>query len=155
MFNMENALVRFLEEQLRRRGWSGRAFSGYAQVSNDTVARTLRGESIPEPDTIRKFARALEVDESYLLRLAGHLEETPAGLNDPGVIALAYRLEDLPPDMRLRAMQAMDAMLEMAGPVSLSEIDRQSRIAELKRAIREAQRYLESLEQNKDEDGDY
>lgn len=146
MYDMSTPLSDYLIAELQRRGWSRRTLAMYAEISADTAARAVRGDSIPDTDTIRKIATALEADETHLLRLAGHLEETPQGLNDPSVIALAYRLEDLPPNMRQRAIQAMDAMIEMAGPVALSEIDKQARIAELKKAIREAQKYLASLE---------
>lgn len=139
-------LGRVISDTLHARGWSIRTLAMYAEISSSTASALTRGKYVPAPETLRAVAHALELDEAYLLRLAGHLEETPQGLNDPSVIALAYRLEDLPPSMRQRAIQAMDAMIEMAGPTTLSEIDRRSRIAELKKAIREAQKYLESLE---------
>jgi transcriptional regulator with XRE-family HTH domain len=146
MYEMSESLASFLQRELNRRGWSGRTLAMYADLSPNTIARAVRGESVPDTDTIRKIAVVLEVDETHLLRLAGHVEETPHALSDPSVLAIAYRLEDLAPDVRLRAIQAMDAMIDVAGPGSVSEADKQARIRELKAAIRAAQEYLRGLE---------
>lgn len=143
----ESPLGDFIKRHLQKRGWSLRTLAMYAELAPSSVANAVAGRHVPSPETLRRIAEVLEVDETHLLRLAGHIEEDgPQGLNDPSVIALAYRLEDLPPSMRQRAIQAMDAMIEMAGPVVLSDVDKQARIAELKKAIREAQKYLASLE---------
>lgn len=132
MYLMKQPLIDFLNEELKKRGWSGREFGRRADVSHDTIARILRGESLPEPETLRKFATALGHDESYLLRLAGHLEETPRGLTDPNVIALAQRLEELSPEERERVLRALYATIEAVVPITPRE--------EARRAILEGRR---------------
>ena len=116
MYGMSLSLSDYLQAELRRRGWSRRTLAMYADISADTAARAVRGDSVPDTETIRKIAAALQVDEVYLLRLAGHVEETPQGLSDPSIIDLAQRLEGLSPEERERVLRAINATMEAVVP---------------------------------------
>ncbi|MGH2542344.1 MAG: helix-turn-helix domain-containing protein [Ardenticatenaceae bacterium] len=111
---MSRRLADYLRQELARRDWSGRTLARYADVAPDTIAGAMRGDRTPEPDTLRKIARALRVDESFLLRLAGHLEEPSQQLTDARAIAIARRLESLPPEVRAEAIRTVNAQLDMA-----------------------------------------
>lgn len=111
---MNRTLASYLSEALKRRGWSRRTLAMYADVAPDTVAGAVRGDRVPDPDTIRKLATALGADEAHLLRLAGHLEDRPHELHDPQVIDLARRLEGLPQTLRMDLMRSIAAQVEMA-----------------------------------------
>lgn len=108
---MSKTLGRYIDQELKRRGWSRRTLAMYAEISPDAAARLARGQGTPQPETIHKVAKALEVSEVYLLRLAGHLEERPATLTDPAVIDLARRIEELPPEARAVALRAVEAQV--------------------------------------------
>lgn len=140
-------LGEFIEYHVNKRGWSLRTLAMYAGLAPSTVSNAVGARHTPSPETLRKIAETLDVDESHLLRLAGHLEETQSGLNDPGVLAMAYRLEDMSPDDRMRTIRALDAMIGAARTSSIPDDAKQARIRELKAAIRAAQEYLASLEQ--------
>lgn len=109
---MSDALSDFLKDQLNRRGWSRRRLADEAGVAPDTTARIVRGEGLPSPDTLRKIAEALEVNEAYLLRLAGYLEDRPKGLHNAAVIDLARQIEELPSPAQEKAIEAVRAMLD-------------------------------------------
>jgi transcriptional regulator with XRE-family HTH domain len=145
-------LGEFIEHHVQKRGWSLRTLAMYASLAPSTVSNAVSARHTPSPETLRRIAEVLEVDESHLLRLAGHLEETPFGLNDPAVLAMAYRLEDLLPDERMRTIQALDMMIGATRSSGIPDDAKQARIRELKAAIRAAQQYLKELEENGEDD---
>jgi transcriptional regulator with XRE-family HTH domain len=105
------SLPQYLQQQLDERDWSLRTLAKHAQVAPSTISLTLRGHTVPGPDTLRRVAAALEVDETHLLRLAGHLDAPNALGRDPAVEFLAQQLDDLPPTVRTSALAAFGAML--------------------------------------------
>lgn len=145
-------LGEFIEHHVQRRGWSLRTLAMYANLAPSTVANAVSARHTPSPETLRKLAETLGVDESHLLRLAGHLEETPSGLNDPAVLAIAYRLEDMSPDERMRTIQALDMMIGATRSSGIPDDAKAARIRELKAAIRAAQQYLRGLEEGNEDD---
>lgn len=142
MDRMSQELAAYLVEQVNRRGWSGREFGRHANISTYTASRILRGEGTPTPETLRRIAETLGIDETYLLRLAGHLEETPRGLRNAAVIALAQRIEDLPEGVREAALEALGAVLDSIYRVSVPRSAREAQeglepalIAEIEEAV--------------------
>lgn len=105
-------LATYLQEQLDRKGWSGRTLALYANVSQATIARAVKGETTPDPDSVRKIAAALEIEEIYLLRLAGHVESPAPDALDPEAAYIARRISELPPGVRQRAIDAVGCMLD-------------------------------------------
>lgn len=148
MTEQGNQFELYLDEQLRKRGWSMRTLAMYLETSPSTISYWRRGITQPGTEAIRKLAELFGEDESYLFRLTGHMEETRHALNDPAVLAMAYRLEDLTPDARMRTIQALDAMIGATRASAIPDDAKQARIRELKAAIRAAQEYLESLERD-------
>lgn len=112
---MNRTLAEYLNEELNRRGWSRRTLAMYAEISPDTVATAVKGNRTPEPETIRKIAKALQVDEAYLLRMAGHLEERPKNLKDDRLIDLALRVEALPIPLKNAVIASLAAQVDAMG----------------------------------------
>ncbi len=102
----------YLRPELKQRGWSGRTLALKAGIGTNTVSRAIRGDGIPQPDTIHKMATALELDQRLLLGLAGHLDsERPVQL-DPAAVQIAQRLSVLPDPMRVKTISAFGSMLD-------------------------------------------
>jgi transcriptional regulator with XRE-family HTH domain len=112
MYPMGDTLGSYLKEALDRRGWSGRTLAMYAELGTNTVAKTLRGETTPDPDTILKIASALGVDELHLLHLAGHIE-TPALDLDPTAAYIAKQLTLMDPSARQVIQEAVGDILDL------------------------------------------
>ena len=107
-----NLLPAYLKEQLKQRKWSGRTLAMYAGVSHSTVARAVRGTHVPDPENIRKIAMALEIAETHLLRLAGHVTTPPTSDLDPAASYIAQRLSGLPKGVREGAIQTIGAVVD-------------------------------------------
>lgn len=108
----KNDLPDYLKEELKRRKWSGRTLAMYAGVSHSTVARAVRGTHVPDPENIRKIANALEVTETHLLRLAGHVSAPPATDLDPSAAYIAQRLSALPKEIREGAIETVGSVVD-------------------------------------------
>ncbi len=107
-----NTLAQVLQRELAKRDWSGRTLAKEARVSQTAIARALREENTPGPETIRKIACALEVDETYSLRLAGHVEAEPLIQLDPAAAYIARRISALPPKTRKKAVNAVGSVVD-------------------------------------------
>ena len=120
---MSDQLIAYLSEQLKQRRWSQRTLAMYADISPNTVSYAMQGKTIPDPETIEKMARALNVDAYHMLRLAGHVEGPRQSIADPRVSLLAQRVDALPSDVRQRVVPALDAVIDaMVGPVAASTV---------------------------------
>jgi hypothetical protein len=126
-----------------------RSVAERAEVSHSIVGALFARKSLPKAANLLSIGQALGANVVALMELAGYLPEGSAlaqNINDPGVLAMAYRLEDLSPDERMRTIVALEAMMGAARTSTVSDDAKQARIRELKAAIRAAQQYLNSLE---------
>lgn len=112
MSQQKSTLSEYLSEELRKRNWSGRQLATEAGISQSSVARVLRGDNVPKSQILRKMAKALEISETHLLHLAGHVEATPVLELDPKAAYIAERLSSLPPKTRQRAVNAIGSVVE-------------------------------------------
>ncbi len=138
-----NQLPAYLKEELKRRKWSGRTLAMYAGVSHSTIARAVRGTHIPDTENLRKIAIALEVAETHLLRLAGHVAAPPDSEFDPSAAYIAQRLSKLPKEIRESAIETVGAVVDnIYGIISRKEAVKKARLAkqaeEEKRTANEA-----------------
>lgn len=127
-----------------------RSIAERADVSHSIVGALFTRKSLPKADNLLSIGQALGANAVVLMQLAGYLPEgsdsASQSINDPGALAVAYRLEDMPPGERVRAIQAFDAMIGATRASDIPDDAKRARIRELKAAIRAAQEYLESLE---------
>ena len=107
-----NQLPSYLKEELKRRKWSGRTLAMYAGVSHSTIARAVRGTHVPDTENLRKIAIALEVAETHLLRLAGHVAAPPDSEFDPSALYIAQRLSNLPKEIRESAIETVGSVVD-------------------------------------------
>ena len=129
-----NQLPSYLKEELARRKWSGRTLAMYAGVSHSTIARAVRGTHIPDTENLRKMAIALEVEETHLLRVAGHVVAPPISEFDPSAAYIAQRLSKLPIEIRESAIETVGAVVDnIYGIISRREASRKARQARLER----------------------
>jgi transcriptional regulator with XRE-family HTH domain len=116
MFCMETKdwqpLLDYIEQSRLRRGWSWRELSRKTEIASSTLSYWKQGKARPDPASLQKLAAVLEIDEAYLLRLAGYLEDRPQGLHNAAAIDLARRIEELPPQAQEEAIEALRAMLD-------------------------------------------
>ncbi len=105
------ALADYLRKRKDELGFSFRELSQKAGVSHGALGNALSGSVRPRAETLKKLAAALQVDETHLLRLAGHIETTPSEQRDPVVEKLADTLDTLPPGIRTETAQALNAVL--------------------------------------------
>lgn len=94
-------------------GESIRSVARRAGVSHSVFADLLAGKSMPKASTLKKIGKALECNETTLLRLAGYLEEAPHSISDPRAIYLAQQLDKLPKEVREPTIQAMEAQVRV------------------------------------------
>ena len=106
-----NEVGRYLKEF--KGGESIRSVARRAGVSHSVFADLLAGKSMPKASTLKKIGKALECNETTLLRLAGYLEEAPHSIRDPRAIYLAQQLDKLPKEVREPTIQAMEAQVKV------------------------------------------
>ena len=91
-----HALGQFLEEALRRRGWSQAKLAREAglsrQVVNGIVKERTRLDRMPQDKTIDGIARALEVDSEVIRALLAQSMGLPVA--EPAVVYDASRVAD-------------------------------------------------------------
>lgn len=68
----ETTLANWLIEQLRYKNWSQNDLARKAKLTSGSISNYINGRR-PDTDACRSIARALNVSEEMVLRLAGHL----------------------------------------------------------------------------------
>lgn len=75
---MEETLGTVIARQRTEKGLSQRELAQAVKVSNSTIARIERGESIvPGNETLRAIAKTLVLDYNYLLALCRQIDDEP------------------------------------------------------------------------------
>lgn len=99
----------WLRSQLRRREWSGADLARALDTPNGTVARWLRGERTPSPESCDRLGDVLHVDPDLVLTIAGHRPATePIDADDPRarIIALVRRMS-VDDEVRVKGLEEM------------------------------------------------
>lgn len=63
----------WLQAQLDERDWRATDLARRANMSNAAVSRFLRGERVPDPDSLKSIARAFKLPVDQVYRAAGIL----------------------------------------------------------------------------------
>jgi transcriptional regulator with XRE-family HTH domain len=110
----KSKLASYLEDAFRRSSYrSMRALSLGAGLSPIGVSTILAGTAWPQPETLRKLARVLDVDQAVLLRLGGYLtdEESPTPSSVPEMDEIVAQVKTLPrPHQRVFWRHARDLL---------------------------------------------
>lgn len=75
---MNESLGSVITRRRQQKEMSQRELAAAVNVSNSTIARIERGESIvPSNDTLRAIAQTLDLDYNYLLALCKQIDDEP------------------------------------------------------------------------------
>lgn len=128
-----SSIPELLAREMKARNWSQREMAKACRLSNTTISKIVRGQSVPDPNTCFKLARGLGLPAPYILRMAGHeiadAQSSPLSLES----FLHARFEHLPN----RAIQ------EMLGAIRAIE---SAYTTPSTHDIQEARRNLDALE---------
>jgi len=112
-----------LLREMETRNWSQRETAKACQLSNTTISKIVRGQSIPDPNTCFKLAQGLELPAPYVLRLAGH-EIAQVRTTSPSLEALLHAQFDRLPERAIQEMLGAIRTIENAYTTPSSEDQR-------------------------------
>ena len=109
-----------LLREMETRNWSQREMAKACQLSNTTISKIVRGQSVPDPNTCFKLAQGLALPVPYVLRLAGH-EIADVQAESPSVEALLHAQFDHLPERAIQEMIGAIRAIESAYTTPSSE----------------------------------
>ncbi len=101
-----------IRKHLERAGWSQRTLAINAEITHSAISKIIRGKTKPTPETVDAIGRALNVDPTHLMRLAGIPLPAEKIKRDPSVEFIAQRLDELPKKVRKQAVAAVGAQID-------------------------------------------
>lgn len=104
-----NKFGKWLEAELKRRGWSQRELERRAGVSSAMISLVIKGDRIAADDFINKIAGPLGQTPTDLMRLAGRLPELPEA--DAATLRLIELIRGLPARQRQEVEQFVEFLL--------------------------------------------
>jgi transcriptional regulator with XRE-family HTH domain len=113
-------LAELLLREMGARNWSQREMAKACQLSNTTISKIVREQSIPDPNTCFKLAQGLELPAPYVLRLAGH-EIAEVQTESPSLEALLHAQFDHLPERAIQEMVGAIRTIENAYTTPSSE----------------------------------
>lgn len=117
------AIGDLLLREMETRNWSQREAAKACQLSNTTISKIVRGQSIPDPNTCFKLAQGLGLPAPYVLRLAGH-EVAEVQTTSPSLEALLHAQFDRLPERAIQEMLGAIRAIENAYTTPSSEDQR-------------------------------
>jgi len=108
---METELSTFVNEEVKRRGWSFRHLAKLAGVSHTTVVNIVSGSVEPTPVVCRGLAKAFDVPSERIYAMAGILPDY--GEVPPEVMAWGARLNALSEYQRGLALDMIERVLRI------------------------------------------
>jgi transcriptional regulator with XRE-family HTH domain len=114
------AIAELLLREMDTRNWSQREMAKACQLSNTTISKIVRGQSMPDPNTCFKLAQGLALSAPYVLRLAGH-EIADVQAEPPSLEALLHAQFDRLPERAIQEMIGAIRAVENAYTTPTSE----------------------------------
>jgi transcriptional regulator with XRE-family HTH domain len=109
----KGVLADLLTREMHARNWSQREMAKACQLSNTTISKIVRGQSVPDPNTCFKLAQGLELPVPHVLRMAGH-EIAEVQASAPSLEALLHAQFDHLPDRAIQEMLGAIRAIESA-----------------------------------------
>jgi transcriptional regulator with XRE-family HTH domain len=106
-------LAELLVREMEARNWSQRETAKACQLSNTTISKIVRRQSVPDPNTCFKLAQGLELPVPYVLRMAGH-EIAEVQTEAPSLEALLHAQFERLPDRAIQEMMGAIRTIEKA-----------------------------------------
>ena len=94
-------------------GWSQHTLANRAGLTQSAISKIVRGKSKPTPETMDAIGRALNVDPTHLMRLAGIPLPKNKVQRNPSVEYVAQRLDKLPKNMQDRAVEVVGIQIDV------------------------------------------
>jgi transcriptional regulator with XRE-family HTH domain len=113
-------IAELLLREMDTRNWSQREMAKACQLSNTTISKIVREQSIPDPNTCFKLAQGLGLPVPYVLRLAGH-EIAEVQAKSPSLEALLHAQFDHLPERAIQEMLGAIRTIENAYTTPTSE----------------------------------
>jgi transcriptional regulator with XRE-family HTH domain len=110
--NLED-LAELLLREMEARNWSQRETAKACDLSNTTISKIVRRQSVPDPNTCFKLAQGLDLPISYVLRMAGH-EIAEVQAESPSLEALLHAQFERLPDRAIQEMMGAIRAIERA-----------------------------------------
>lgn len=102
-----------LLREMDARNWSQREMAKACALSNTTISKIVRGQSLPDPNTCFMLAQGLDLPAQYILSLAGH-KIADAQLAAPSLEAFLHALYTHLPDRAIQEMLGAIRTIERA-----------------------------------------
>ena len=108
-------LSEFLEDHLRRRGWSQKELARQSKVAPSSINRMMRDDRVNPPGyaVVMAVAQALRVDPVTLLRKAGMLPREPEATSLERQLTAAFR--QLPIEHQRSALMFIEYLVTQRG----------------------------------------
>ena len=116
----QEAIAGLLLREMETRNWSQREMAKACQISNTTISKIVRGQSMPDPNSCFKLAQGLALPAPYVLRLAGH-EIADVQTESPSLEALLHAQFDRLPERAIQEMIGAIRAIESAYTTPSSE----------------------------------
>jgi transcriptional regulator with XRE-family HTH domain len=113
MSTAKSALSELLTREMQTRNWSQRELAKACQLSNTTISKIVRGQSVPDPNTCFKLAQGLELPVPHVLSMAGH-EIADVQAATPSLEALLHAQFAHLPDRAIQEMLGAIRAIESA-----------------------------------------
>lgn len=101
----------WLREQMRRRDWNQTELARRLGTHSSVVSRWVRGERVPDPESVDRLADVFGLRVDDVLAIAGHRPHVePLPPDDPRreLVAIVERLDRRKVDTAIRLMRALD-----------------------------------------------
>lgn len=98
----------WLAKELEGRGWNPSEMARRCSVSHVAILRVISGERNAGPDLCRAIAKALEMPEEKVFRLAGHLSALPAPDDDLSFAEVYDMMKRLTPEERQEILEYVE-----------------------------------------------
>jgi len=134
MSTEKRSLPELLTREMHARNWSQRKMAKACRLSNTTISKIVRGQSVPDPNTCFKLAQGLELPTPHILRMAGH-EIADVQVATPSLEALLHaqfeHLPDRATQEMLGAIRAIESAYTTPPPADLQAARRKLENLEL------------------------
>jgi len=98
----------WLRKEIEERGWTMGALARRADVSHAAISRVVNGERGAGPELCRAIARAFEMPEEHVFRMAGLLSQLPSPDDDLTFAQVYDMMNRLTPEERREIMEYVE-----------------------------------------------
>jgi transcriptional regulator with XRE-family HTH domain len=98
----------WIKHEIEKRGWTMSELARRCEVSHPAISRVVNGERGAGPDLCRAIARAFEMPEEHVFRMAGLLSQLPSPDDDLTFAQVYDMMNRLAPEERREIMEYVE-----------------------------------------------